>query len=147
MFVGACASSTGGGLKISRVIILIKTAFREIRQQINPREVRAIRCDNVSIPSTVAYGVTSYFAIYMLIMLASTLLVALDGCDFTTTFTSVVSCLNNIGPGLGKVGATGNFAHYSVFTKLVLSFDMMAGRLELYPLLIALSPSIWKKNV
>ena len=147
MFVGACASSTGGGLKISRVIILIKTAFREIRQQINPREVRAIRCDNVSIPTTVAYGVTSYFAIYMLIMLVSTLLVALDGCDFTTTFTSVVSCLNNIGPGLGQVGATGNFAHFSIFTKLVLAFDMMAGRLELYPLLIALSPSIWKKNV
>ncbi len=147
MFVGACASSTGGGLKISRVIILIKTAFREIRQQINPREVRAIRCDNASVPAAVAHGVTSYFAIYMLIMLASTLLVALDGCDFTTTFTSVVACLNNIGPGLGMVGATGNYAHFSVFAKLVLSFDMLAGRLELYPLLIALSPSIWKKNV
>ena len=147
MFVGACASSTGGGLKVSRVIILIKTAFREIRQQINPREVRVIRCDNVTMPASVAYGVTSYFAIYMLIMLVSTLLVALDGCDFTTTFTSVVSCLNNIGPGLGMVGATGNYAHFSVFAKLILSFDMMAGRLELYPLLIALSPSIWKKNV
>ena len=147
MFVGACASSTGGGLKISRVIILIKNAFRELRHQINPREVRAIRCDNTPIPSAVAHGVTAYFAIYMLVLLGSTLLVSVDGRDFTTSFTAVVSCLNNIGPGLGEVGATGNFSHFSVFTKLLLSFDMLAGRLELYPLLIALSPSIWKKNV
>ncbi len=147
MFVGACASSTGGGLKISRVIILIKNAFRELRHQINPREVRAIRCDNTPIPSAVAHGVTAYFAIYMLVLLGSTLLVSVDGRDFTTSFTAVVSCLNNIGPGLGEVGATGNFSHFSVFTKLLLSFDMLAGRLELYPILIALSPSVWKKNV
>lgn len=147
MFVGACASSTAGGLKISRVIILIKTAFREIRHQINPREVRAIRCDNTPVSTSVAYGVTSYFAIYMLILLVSTLLVSLDGRDFTTSFTAAISCVNNIGPGLGEVGPTGNFSHFSDFSKLVLSFDMLAGRLELYPLLIALSPSTWKKNM
>lgn len=147
MFVGACASSTAGGLKISRVIILVKTAFREIRQQIHPREVRVIRCDNTPIPASVAHGVTAYFAIYMLMLLGSTLLISLDGRDFTTSFTAVVACLNNIGPGLGEVGATGNFSHFSVFSKLLLSFDMLAGRLELYPLLIALSPSTWKKNV
>lgn len=147
MFIGACASSTGGGLKVSRVIILIKTAFREIRHQINPREVRAVRCDNTPVSTTVAYGVTSYFAIYMLLLLGSVLCISLDGLDFTSSFTAVVSCINNIGPGLGAVGPTGNFAHFSVFSKLILSLDMLAGRLELYPLLIALSPSTWKKNV
>jgi trk system potassium uptake protein TrkH len=147
MFVGACASSTGGGLKVSRVIILIKTAFREIRHQINPREVRAVRCDDTPVTTTVAYGVTSYFAIYMLLLFGSVLCISVDGQDFTTSFTAVVSCINNIGPGLGEVGPTGNFSHFSVFSKLILSFDMLAGRLELYPLLIALSPSTWKKNV
>lgn len=147
MFVGACASSTGGGLKVSRVIILIKTAFREIRHQINPREVRAVRCDDTPVTASVAYGVTSYFAIYMLLLLGSVLCISVDGLDFTTSFTAVVSCINNIGPGLGAVGPTGNFSHFSVFSKLILSLDMLAGRLELYPLLIALSPSTWKKNV
>ena len=147
MFVGACASSTGGGLKVSRVIILIKTAFREIRHQINPREVRVVRCDDTPVTSSVAYGVTSYFAIYMLLLLGSVLCISVDGLDFTTSFTAVVSCINNIGPGLGEVGPTGNFSHFSALSKLILSLDMLAGRLELYPLLIALSPSTWKKNV
>lgn len=147
MFMGACASSTGGGLKVSRVIILIKTAFREIRHQINPREVRVVRCENTPVSTTVVYGVTSYFAIYMLLLLGSVLCISIDGRGFTTSFTAVVSCINNIGPGLGEIGPTGNFSHFSLFSKLILSLDMLAGRLELYPLLIALSPSTWKKNV
>ena len=83
----------------------------------------------------------------MLLLFGSVLCISVDGQDFTTSFTAVVSCINNIGPGLGEVGPTGNFSHFSVFSKLILSFDMLAGRLELYPLLIALSPSTWKKNV
>jgi len=147
MFVGACASSTGGGLKISRVIILVKSAFRELRHQVSPREVHVIRCDDEPQTPEVVKGVSSYFLIYMLIMLLSVLVISLDGFDPTTTATSVIACLNNIGPGLGEVGATGNYAQFSVLSKLVLSFNMLAGRLELYPLLILFSPSIWRKTV
>ncbi|MGM9653501.1 MAG: TrkH family potassium uptake protein [Eubacteriales bacterium] len=147
MFIGACASSTGGGLKIARLIILVKTSVREIRKQINPREVRVIRCDGVPVSQSVVSGVSSYFVLYILLLLFSTLLISVDGKDPATTATAVIACLNNIGPGLGEVGATGNFAGFSIFSKLVLSFDMLAGRLELYPLLVALSPSIWKKNI
>lgn len=146
MFVGACAGSTGGGLKISRVIILLKTAVKELRYQINPREVRAVRCDGEPLDHSVVTGVSSYFGIYMLIMALSTLLISFNGKDPTTTFTAVVACLNNIGPGLSEVGATGNFAGFSDFSKLVLSFDMLAGRLELFPMLITFSPSIWKNS-
>ena len=147
MFVGACASSTGGGLKVSRVIILLKTALKELRYQINPREVRTVRCDGESVDHSVVTGVSSYFGIYMLIMAISTLIISLDGKDPTTTFTSVVTCLNNIGPGLAEVGATGNFSGFSDFAKLVLSFDMLAGRLELFPMLITFSPSVWKNSI
>ncbi len=147
MFVGACAGSTGGGLKVSRVIILLKTAVKELRYQINPREVRTIRCDGETVHHSVVTGVSSYFGIYMLIMALSTLLIAFDGKDPVTTFTSVVACLNNIGPGLAEVGATGNFSEFSAFSKLVLSFDMLAGRLELFPMLIALSPSMWRRSI
>ncbi len=147
MFIGACAGSTGGGLKVSRVIILLKTAVKELRYQLNPREVRAVRCDGEPVDHSVVTGVSSYFGIYMLIMALSTLLISLDGKDPVTTFTSVVACLNNIGPGLSEVGATGNFAGFSDFAKLVLSFDMLAGRLELFPMLVLFSPSVWRKSL
>lgn len=143
MFIGACASSTGGGLKVSRVIILVKTAIKELRYQINPREVRVLRCDGEPLSHSVVIGVSSYFGIYMLITALSTLLVSFDGKDPATTFSAVVACLNNIGPGLSEVGATGNFSGLSAFSKIVLSFDMLAGRLELYPMLILFSPSTW----
>ena len=147
MFCGACVSSTAGGLKISRIIILIKNAFRELRRQINPREVRVIRLENEAIPAHISNGVSSYFVIFMLILLASTILVSFDGKDATTTVTAVITCLNNVGPGLNEVGATGNFSQFSVFSKLVLCFDMLAGRLEIFPLLVTLSPSVWKRNM
>ncbi len=147
MFIGACVSSTGGGLKITRVLILVKTAWREIRHQLNPREVRVIRCDGATVDGTVANGVTAYFAIYILTLFFSAVLISFDSLDFTTTVTSVITCLNNIGPGLGAVvGPSGNFSSLSFFSKLVLCFDMLAGRLEIYPLLITLSPSVWKRN-
>jgi len=146
MFVGACAGSTGGGLKVSRVIILLKTAVKELRYQLNPREVRAIRCDGEPVEHSVVTGVSSYFGIYMLIMACSTLLISFDGKDPITTFTSVVACLNNIGPGLAEVGATGNFSAFSPFAKLILSFDMLAGRLELFPILALFSFRTWKRK-
>lgn len=145
MFMGACASSTGGGLKISRVIILFKSAICEIRNQINPREIHTVKCDETYLTPVAVASVGTYFGIYMAILFVSSLVVALDGESFATTFSSVVACLNNIGPGLDKVGAVGNYSDFSVLSKLVLSFDMLAGRLEILPLLIALSPSVWKK--
>lgn len=147
MFCGACVSSTAGGLKVARVIILVKTAFRNIRAQVNPREVRVIRCDGETVDLTVVHSVTAYFTIYMMILFFSAVLISLDGKDVTSTVTSVIACLNNIGPGLDLVGPRGNFSEFSVLSKLVLCFDMLAGRLEIYPLLITLSPSVWKRSV
>lgn len=146
MFVGACAGSTGGGLKVSRVLILVKTAVRELRHSINPRAVHSIRCDGEAVEHTVITNVCAYFAVYMLLVALSTLAVSADGYDVTTSFTSVVACINNIGPGLGLVGPMGNFSMYSVFTKIILSVDMLLGRLEIFPLLIAFSPSAWKNR-
>jgi len=146
MLCGGCASSTAGGLKISRIIILIKNAYREIRTQLSPREVRAVRCDNETIPQNVANGVSVYFSIFIMMLLVSTLLVSLDGRDPATTFSAVLTCLNNTGPALGEIGAVGNFSEFSVFSKLVLTFDMLAGRLELYPILALISPAVWKKG-
>ncbi len=147
MFVGACAGSTAGGLKVSRVIIMLKTAVKEMRFQINPREVRSVRCDGETVDRSVVTGVAAYFGIYMIIMALSTLLVSIDGKDPTTTFTAVVTCLNNVGPGLAEVGATGNFSGFSDFSKIVLSLDMLAGRLELFPMLVAFSPSVWRRKI
>jgi trk system potassium uptake protein TrkH len=146
MFIGACSSSTAGGLKISRVLILVKSTLREIRSQIHPREVRMIRCDGTTVDRAVAHGVAYYFALYILILLFSSVLISFNGMDFTSTVTSVITCLNNIGPGLGKVGPSGNFADLSVLSKLVLIFDMLAGRLEIYPLIITLSPAVWRRR-
>ncbi len=145
MFTGACASSTAGGFKISRVIILFKSAICEIRNHINPREVHTVKCDDTYLTPVTVAGVGTYFAIYMGIIFLSSLIIALDGESFATTFSSAVSCLNNIGPGFEKVGAVGNYSEFSVLSKLVLSFNMLAGRLEILPLLIAFSPSVWKK--
>ena len=146
MFIGACAGSTGGGLKISRVIILIKTALREVRYAINPRGVHAIRCDGETIPHEVVVNTSSYFAVYMIFQALSTLLISIDGLDFTTTVTAVVACFNNIGPGLSLVGPEGNFSMFSDFSKIILSFDMLLGRLEIFPLIIIFAPSAWKNK-
>lgn len=145
MFIGACASSTGGGIKVSRIIILIKTALKEIRYMINPREIRAVKCDGEFVDQSTLTGVSSYLIVYMIIFVMSVIITTLDGFDMTSTVTAVASCLNNIGPGLEKVGALGNFSEFSVLSKIVLSFDMLAGRLEIFPLLVLFSPSIWKK--
>ncbi len=146
MFVGACAGSTGGGFKVSRILILIKSYFRELRHFIHPRLVKNIYIDKRRIKDETVTGVKVYLVSYVLILITSVILISLDGFDFETNFTAVMATLNNIGPGLSVVGPTGNYDSFSVFSKYVLSFDMLAGRLELYPLLILFAPGTWRRR-
>lgn len=146
MFIGACVGSTGGGIKVGRIMILIKSGIREIRRLLTPNTVLAVRIDKKPVEEAVVSGSAGFLAVYTCLMLAATLLISFDGFDFTTNFTSVVTCINNIGPTLGNViGATGNFSVFSDFSKVVLSFCMLAGRLNIFPVVMLLSPSTWKK--
>lgn len=145
MFIGACASSTGGGLKVSRIIILLKTALKEVRYYLNPREIRSIRCDGRHVEHSVVTGVSVYLVVYMFVFAISVFLVSIEpGHDWETCFTAVAACLNNIGPGLSGVGPTCNFDHFSNFAKCVLSADMLLGRLELFPVLALCTPAAWR---
>ncbi len=147
MCVGACAGSTGGGLKVSRVIILLKSARREFRRISHPRSVKIITFDGNRVSDDTIRNTFAYFFIYAMIFASSVLVVSLDNFDFTTTTTSVVATLNNIGPGFGKVGATGNFSEFSILSKLVLIADMLLGRLEIFPLLFLFAPSKQKVKI
>ncbi|MBE6620473.1 MAG: TrkH family potassium uptake protein [Ruminococcaceae bacterium] len=149
MFIGGCAGSTCGGLKISRLIILIKSAFRELRFILRPREVRAVRVEGKPADDDTIRGVNAYFSLFMLIFTLSTvLLMILNRSDLLTSFTAVASCLNNVGPGLGELGILGggSFGGFTVASKLLLSFNMLLGRLELFPILILFLPSAWSKK-
>ncbi len=147
MCVGACAGSTGGGLKVSRVIILLKSARREFRHISHPRSVKIITFDGNRVSDDTIRNTFAYFFIYAMIFAASVLVVSLDNFDFTTTTTSVIATLNNIGPGLNMVGATGNFSEFSFLSKLVLIADMLLGRLEIFPLLFLFAPSKQKLKI
>lgn len=146
MFIGGCAGSTCGGIKVSRIMIYLKTVKKEIAQLCHPRNVKIIKIDGKPLAHNALRSANIFFIVYMLIFVASTLLISIDEFDLVTNFTAVASALGNIGPGLSLVGPTGNFDLYSGFSKYVLMFDMLAGRLELFPLLVCLSPSTWKKN-
>ena len=145
-FVGACAGSTCGGFKISRIIILVKSGLRDIKKAINPRSIETVKIDKKTVGENVVKSVSVLFAMYVLIIFASIVIVAIDGRDIVTTSTAVLTCINNVGPGLGAVGPYGNFADFSVLSKLVLSFDMLAGRLELIPMLMLFSPYAWARK-
>ena len=145
MFVGGCAGSTAGGIKVSRIVIAFKTITKEMQNILHPRSVKILKFEGKPIEHSVLRSVNVYFMTYTCIFFASILLVALDGKDVTTTVTAVIATFNNIGPGLAKVGPTMNYAEFGNFAKLVLTFDMLAGRLELFPLLLMFSPSTWKK--
>lgn len=145
MFIGACAGSTGGGIKVSRIIILFKTIGKELNMLIHPRMVKKIKLDDRPIAHEVIRSTNVFMAVYWVILLISVLFISIDNFDFTTNFTAVVATLNNIGPGLEMVGPTQNFSIYSTFSKYVLMFDMLAGRLELFPMLILFHPACWKK--
>jgi len=146
MFCGACAGSTGGGIKVSRILIMFKTIGQEIKTLIHPRSVHTIKMDDKAVDKGVVRGVGAFLMTYAVIFCVSLLLITLDGKDLITNFTAVTATINNIGPGLMEVGPTGNFAGFSAFSKCIFIFDMLAGRLELYPILLLLTPSVWRKN-
>jgi trk system potassium uptake protein TrkH len=145
MLVGACAGSTGGGLKISRLLYLLKSLGRNITQILNPRRVKAVRYNGRVVSEKVLDNTNAYLAAYVAIIVFSYLLISLDNNSVGTNFTAVLACFNNIGPGLEAVGPTCNFAHFSDLSKLVLSADMLAGRLEIFPILVLFSHSTWKR--
>ena len=146
MFLGACAGSTGGGLKVGRMIILVKAAFRELRRAINPNRVKAIKLDGAVVEKDVVITTSTYFVIYMFIIGVSALILTVDNFDFTTTVTAVITCINNVGPGLALVGPVENFADFSSLSKLVLSANMLIGRLEIFPIIVLFMRSTWKKS-
>ena len=147
MFVGGMAGSTAGGMKVTRIVLYFKQMIRDIKQMVRPRQVMSVRINKKSVDNSILKGINTYLVIYVFILLASTLLVSIEGESLVTTFTAVVTCFNNVGPGMDGVGATSNFAHLSVLSKIVLSFDMLAGRLEIFPMMILLIPSTWKRRV
>ena len=146
MIIGSCSGSTAGGMKISRVVMLMKTIRKELSLIVHPREVRKIRMDGHVLDHETLRNTNVFFVVYFVILLASTLLISIDNFDFTTNFTATVATLNNIGPGLAMVGPTRNFSIYSPFSKFVLMFNMLAGRLELFPIVVMLLPSTWKRK-
>ncbi len=143
---GACAGSTCGGIKLSRVVILIKSGLRDIKKAINPRSVETVKLDKKTVDEPVVKGVSVFFSMFVVVAASSMLLVALDGRDVVTTATAVLTCICNVGPGLGAVGPYGNFADFSILSKLVLCFDMLAGRLDLIPMLMLFSPYAWARK-
>lgn len=147
MFIGGCAGSTGGGLKVARIIILFKAGLREIKRALNPRSVKCIKLDGAVLEKETVATTSIYFVIYMMLIAFSSLLIAFDDFDITSTVTSVITCINNVGPGLGAVGPVENFHGFSDFSKLVLSADMLIGRLEIFPMIVLFMPSVWKKSV
>lgn len=146
MFIGACAGSTSGGMKVSRILILLKTIRKELSLIIHPRQVKKIRMDGHPVDHETLRSANVFLVVYFVLLLTSMLLISVDEFDFSTNFTSVVTVLNNIGPGLNLVGPTQNFSIFSPFSKFVLMFDMLAGRLELFPMMILLMPSTWKRK-
>ena len=146
MIIGACAGSTGGGMKVSRILILSKTIGKEVRQILHPKSVNVVKMDGKRVPGESIHGVYVYLICYLVILCGSVLLVSVDNQDFTTNFTAVLTTLNNVGPGLAKVGPIENFFHFSYFSKLILSMDMLVGRLEILPMLMLFAPQVWRKK-
>ena len=144
MFIGGCAGSTGGGLKVTRIVTMAKAAFADMRKMLHPNAVIRVRMEGRALPEKQVRGVQAYFSLYMLLFGISWLLLSLEGFDLLSTFTALASCINNIGPGLGMVGPMGSFAAFSPASKLLLSFDMLAGRLEIFPMLLLFVPSLWR---
>lgn len=146
MVVGACAGSTGGGMKVSRIMILGRTITKETRQILHPKSVNVVKLDGKRLTNEETHGVYVYTICYFVILCVSVLLVSVDNFDFTTNFTAVLTTLNNVGPGLAKVGPVENFSAFSCFSKIVLSFDMLIGRLEILPIMMLLAPVTWRKK-
>ena len=146
MFIGACAGSTGGGIKVSRIAIAVKTVNKELSSLIHPRNVKVLKYEGKAIEHNVLRSINTYLVAYILIFSVSLLLISLDNFDLTTNFTAIAATLNNIGPGLSKVGPTCNFGIFSPVSKYILMFDMLAGRLELFPMLLLFAPRTWMRE-
>lgn len=144
-FIGACAGSTGGGFKVSRLVILFKGIRKELNTLIHPRQIKKIKMDSHTVDSETIRSVNVYLITYVVIFVASIVLISFENHDMITNFTAVAATFNNIGPGLEMVGPTQNFAFFSDFSKIVFIFDMLIGRLELFPMLLLFKPSVWKK--
>ncbi len=146
MCMGACAGSTAGGIKTSRVLLLSKSAYRDLEHTIQPRKVAVVRLEGKAVQESTLAQVGVYLSLWVALAIGGTLLVSLESSDFVTAFTAVLTTLSNVGPGLNGVGPTENFAAFSPAAKLLLSFLMLAGRLEIYPVLLLFSPNVWRKN-
>ena len=146
MFVGGCAGSTAGGIKVSRIIMMFKMVHNEIKRLIHPRAITSLRFEGKSVGGTTSKNVGNYFLIYLLCLAAVIMCLSFEPFSFETNFSAAAACFNNVGPGLAAVGPAGNYSAYSDFAKFILSFAMLLGRLEIFPLIIALSPSAWSKN-
>ena len=147
MFIGACAGSTGGGIKVARVVILCKTSLGDMRKMLHPNAVTTVRFEGKPLTDRSIRSVHLFLTVYILIFTVSVLLLSLERFDLITVFTAVAACINNIGPGLEVVGPMGNYAQFSPAAKLLLSFDMLVGRLEIFPMLLLFAPSIWKRRL
>ena len=145
MFIGACAGSTGGGIKISRIIVVMKASLKEAFSYIHPKSIRHLNLDGTPVKHEVLRSINVYFDAYIAIFITSLLLISLEGYDMETNVTAVIATFNNIGPGLSGVGPTQNFAFFNYLSKGVLMFDMLAGRLELFPMILLFHPTIWKE--
>ena len=145
MFIGACAGSTGGGIKVSRFCVLFKGTTNQIGKMLHPNLVKKVTMDKKVVDDDTVQGIYTFFVAYVFIFVASLLIVACNGYDMTTNFTAVAATINNVGPGLGAVGPSGSFANFSVLSKLVFIFDMLVGRLEVFPMLLLFAPSTWRK--
>ena len=146
MFIGACAGSTGGGLKVSRIVMFFKMIKRELKRMIHPRSISTVRFEGKTLDDVTLNSVSTYFVLYILLFALIFLLLCFEPFDFETNFSAVAACINNIGPGFGMVGPAGSFAAYSAISKIALSVAMLLGRLEIYPLLFALIPTTWTKK-
>jgi len=147
MFIGACAGSTGGGIKVSRLVIALKSTVAEVRHMIHPRHVNVVRFEKKAVDEATRRGVFAFIITYVFIFFGSFLVISIfDAPSIETGFSSVAACINNIGPGLGEVGPASNFASLSYVSKMVLSFDMLFGRLEIFPMLLLFSPAVWFKK-
>lgn len=145
MFIGACAGSTGGGIKVSRLVILFKGVRHETQRLLHPKRIKKITMDGKVVEHEVVRGVNNFMVAYIAIFVVSLLLISLDGSDMVTNFTSVAATINNIGPGLGMVGPAGNYGDFSILSKIVCIFDMLIGRLEIFPMLLLFAPATWRK--
>ena len=146
MFIGASAGSTAGGLKVSRVIMLLKTMRKDLKYRLHPKTVSVVRYEGKTLDKATARGVGSYFILYAVLFVIVFFILSFEPFSMETNISAAASCINNVGPGLGSVGPALSYAGYSWFSKIVLSLAMLFGRLELYPMLFLLTPTVWKKN-